>query len=989
MPLVKYRKVVYLLSRKTSLKRFLSAAIAVSTCLTALPAFPAFSEENPPPAETQETAEADNSVSAFARQKTYSDYFDEIENVPRPNKEAFLEYSGCDSEAQVEVGSYEGKENVVIWSNESGTIDFTVDVPEAGAYQMEVSYFPISDGSTTEVSVLIDGVSPYDTATRVEMNHIWTSAYPISVDSKDNEVRPPQVQAPRWVTNMFYDTDGLFNEPLYFNFEAGQHTVSLQSERASVAIEYIKLCNITGYDSYTKPSDAELAANSGAAAIKLQGEKYSYTNSQSLFPTYDRGSYTVEPSHPSKQRYNTVGDGTWDTVGQRITWEMNVDTAGYYKVGIKARQNELRGLYTNRRLYIDGKVPNEEMSQIKFQYDDDWIMVVPEDENGDPVYVYLEPGKHEIALEVIPGEIGDSMRRLDSIVYTANQYYMQILMITGPSPDKYTDYYVHREIPELVEVFNTLSAELLAEELTIESLAGQQGTEAAALERLATVLERGAEKPHKIPDMIGNNSIKDNVASVSSWMRQYREQPLEIDFIELVPADGEFTSVKSKIGKSLSFSFKGFLNSFFEDYTVLSDTTKDSINVWVGLGRDQTNVIKQLVDAEFNTTHSTQVSINLVQGGIMEAVLAGKGPDASLFTGGEFPVNLAVRDLVVPLDDMDGFDEVKSRFQRNAMVNYTYDGSVYAIPINQSFPMMFYRKDMLAEIGITDPPETWDELIDMLPAIQRRYMQPGLILPGVAAATTTAGGISVSPATEAGHTFALLMLQSGTNYYNDAQTATNFDTQAAVDAFATWTDFYNIYKFDQTYDPFTRFRTGEAPIVIQNYCTFYNQLNVAAPEIKGLWDFTSVPGTRQADGTISHASNSNGSGAIILTSCKNKEGAWDFIKWFTSTDVMVEYGQNVEGVMGPLGRFDCANIEALKQLNWSNKDLDKILYQMDQLEEIPIVPSAYVVTRSIMNAFRQVVNDKENARETLRWYNIDINREITRKRENLGLDDEN
>ena len=92
--------------------------------------------------------------------------------------------------------------------------------------------------------------------------------------------------------------------------------------------------------------------------------------------------------------------------------------------------------------------------------------------------------------------------------------------------------------------------------------------------------------------------------------------------------------------------------------------------------------------------------------------------------------------------------------------------------------------------------------------------------------------------------------------------------------------------------------------------------------------------------------------------------------------------------MGPLGRFDSANIDALKELNWSNKDLEKILFQMDQLEEIPIIPSAYVVTRSIMNAFRSVVNDKENARETLRWYNIDINREITRKRENLGLDDD-
>ncbi|MBP1561999.1 MAG: extracellular solute-binding protein [Oscillospiraceae bacterium] len=963
------------MSRKTKSKRILSAALAALICIPALPAFPAFADE---PTESSSA-----SATLFTKQKTYSEYYDEIEGKPRPDAEAVLNYSSAKNGAKVEVTTFEGKDNVIVWSNEEGCVDFSVDVPESGAYQLEVGYYPLAEGATTtEFSVLIDGESPYDTATRVTLPHIWTSAYPISTDSKDNEVRPPQIQAPKWVTTTVVDVDGLFNEPLYFYLEKGEHTISFDSERASVAIEYAKFCNKPAPEAYVKPSDAELAKNSGAEPIKVQGEHYAYTNSQTLFPTYDRGSYLTEPSHPSKQRYNTVGDGTWHTAGQAITWEMDVAVAGYYKVGIKARQNELRGLYTNRRLYIDGEVPNDKFEQIKFYYDDDWIMVVPEDDNGDPAYVYLDAGKHELTLECIPGEIGESMRRLDNIVYTANQYYMQILMITGPSPDKYTDYFIHKEIPEILTVFTNLSGQLLAEEANIESLANQKGTEAAALERLATVLDKCVEKPNKIPDMISNNSIKDNVASVSTWMRQYRQQPLEIDFIELVPADGKFTSVKSKIGKSMAFGFKGFINSFFEDYTVLSDIEGESINVWVSLGRDQANVIKQLTDSEYNTSHDVPVSVNLVQGGIMEAVLAGKGPDAALFIGGEFPVNLAVRDLVVPLNDMEGFDEVKARFQRNAMVPYTFDEKVYGVPINQSFPMMFYRKDTLAQIGITEPPKTWDELIDMLPAIQRKYMQPGLILPGVV------NGVSISPATESGHTFALLMLQSGTNYYNEEQTATTFDSQTAVDAFAKWTDFYNIYKFDQTYDAFTRFRTGEAPIVIQNYCTFYNQLNVAAPEIKGLWDFCAVPGTVREDGTISNAANSNGAGAIILSSCDNPEAAWEFIKWFTDTETMVEYGQNVEGVMGPLGRFDCANVEALKQLNWSNKDMEKILGQMDQLEEIPIVPSAYVVTRSIMNAFRSVVNDKENARETLRWYNIDINREITRKRENLGLDEE-
>ncbi len=970
------------MSRKTNFKRILSAAVAVLLCVSVVSCFPASAESEPAQPSATAGAQYSEAALAFEKQKTYSEYYDEIVNVKRPNAEALLSFSGKSDNAEAEVTTFEGKDNVLVWSNQEGRVDYTVEVPETGAYQMEVSYFPLDDGATvTELSILLDGVSPYDTATRATLPHIWTSEYPITTDSKDNEVRPPQVQASRWVTTMVYDVDGLFNDPLYFVLEEGTHTISFESERASVAIEYVKLCNTNGAEAYKKPSEAELAKNSGAAPIKLQGEQYLYTNSQTLFPTYDRGSYLTEPSHPSKQRYNTVGDGTWDTAGQAITWEMKVETAGYYKIGIKARQNELRGLYTNRRLLIDGKVPNDAFEQIKFHYDDDWLLVVPEDENGEAAYVYLDKGTHQLTLEVIPGEIGDSMRRLDEIVYTANQYYMQILMITGPTPDKYTDYFIHKEIPEIQEVFVQLGAQLNAEKNNIEGLANQKGTEAAALERLADVLEKCAEKPNKIPDMISNNSIKDNVNSVSSWMRQYREQPLEVDFIELVPADGEFTTVKSNVFKSMGFGFKGFINSFFEDYTQLSDIEGDSINVWVSSGRDQANVIKQMVDSDYNPNADVKVAVNLVQGAIMEAVLAGKGPDVALFVGGEFPVNLALRDLIVPMNDMEGFDEVMGRFQKNAAVQYTYDGEVYAVPITQSFPMMFYRKDMLAQVGISEPPETWDELIDMLPAIQRKYMQPGLILPGVV------NGVSVSPATEAGHTFALLMLQSGTNYYNDEQTATNFDSQAAVDAFAKWTDFYNVYKFDQTYDAFTRFRTGESPIVIQNYCTFYNQLNVAAPEIKGLWDFCAVPGTERADGTISHASNSNGAGAIILSDCSNKEGAWEFIKWFTETETMVDYAQNVEGVMGPLGRVDVANVEALQELNWSNKDMEKIMFQMDQLEEIPIVPSAYVVTRSIMNAFRSVVNDKENARETLRWYNIDINREITRKRENLGLDE--
>ena len=149
------------MSRKTNLTRILSAAIAVLICVPMLSAFPAAAEDSPPAADTADAANASSANELFTKQKTYSDYYDEIKDVPRPNAEALLTYSGKDDVAEAEVTSFEGKDNVLVWSNEEGRVDFTVDIPQAGAYQLEMSYYPLDGGATTtEVSVLSTRNSP-------------------------------------------------------------------------------------------------------------------------------------------------------------------------------------------------------------------------------------------------------------------------------------------------------------------------------------------------------------------------------------------------------------------------------------------------------------------------------------------------------------------------------------------------------------------------------------------------------------------------------------------------------------------------------------------------------------------------------------------------------------------------------------------------------------------------------------------------------------
>ncbi len=918
----------------------------------------------------------------FEHQISYSDYCDAHYSEPRPL--ADIRIAGADFSDAVDgsfsVGALGGKEDVLIWDSAEGTVSYTVDVPESGIYALQLSYYAMeSPSNQVELQLEIDGELPFASASRICLNKIFVNRTDIKVDSRGNQIRPSQIEYPDWQLKYLYDSDGLFCEPLLFSLEKGTHILTFSGIKASIGIEYLRLCQPEAIEAYHAPSQRELE-QTPSLLYRIEGEAAVRKSSATLYPAYDNSSYTVSPSDPVKMVYNTIGGANWDRAGQTITWKIPADALkgdGWYRIGMKARQNVMRGFYSNRSLYIDGKIPNEAFRQIRFYYDNDWSLT-PVTAGDDDAYVYLTAGQaHTITLEAMPGEIGEYMRRLESNVKELNACYQQILMITGPNPDKYNDYYVEESIPTLLSDFERLSQQLKDAQHGIEQLSGTLGSEAAALQRMYVILDKCVEKPSRIPKYV--TQIKDNISTISSFICDYRDQPLEIDYLEIASCDREFSSLKSNFFQQLGFRCKAFLGSFTEDYTTLSDIDPDDedvIDVWVNLGRDQALVIKELVENEFAQQHpDIPVSVNLVVGGVVEASLAEKGPDVALFLGGEFPVNLACRGLLADMKQFPDFDEVVSNYHPEATVQYSYEGGCYGMPLTQNWTMMFYRTDILTELGLTELPRTWEQLIDVLPSLQRKHLGVGLILP------TT----NVAAATEAGHTYASLLLQQGLNYYDAEQKKTQFDTVPAIQCFETWTDFYRDYKFSQTYDAYSYFRTGQYPIVIANY-SFANQLSVAAPEIKGLWDFTVMPGTAQPDGAVNHASNSGGSGAIIFNQVEDKQAAWEFVKWFCSTEVQTEYGASLEGLLGQMGRYEAANVEALRQLNWSAAELDVLLAQWESLREIPVLPSSYAVTRNIMNAFRETVNSNENPRDTLMYYNSDMNDEINRKRENLGLD---
>ena len=195
---------------------------------------------------------------------------------------------------------------------------------------------------------------------------------------------------------------------------------------------------------------------------------------------------------------------------------------------------------------------------------------------------------------------------------------------------------------------------------------------------------------------------------------------------------------------------------------------------------------------------------------------------------------------------------------------------------------------------------------------------------------------------------------------------------------------------------------------------------------------------------INHTSVASGSASIIIAKNANesvdmKEAAWAFLRWWSSDIIQASFGKEMEGILGSSARHTTANYSAFQQLAWPKEDQDTLLkqwgiasttlstqikvkshdlnafvsegkalfnetaqnylnytdyvwdvdadgvYHVYGVLEIPQIAGSYITGREVENAYRAVINNNYNAKETLYKYAQNINNEIDRKRSEFGL----
>ena len=834
-------------------------------------------------------------------------------------------------------------------------------------------------------------------------------------DIDGNEIRTTSEAVPTWATYEFKDSNGFYQTPFEFVIEPdenGNVEFTLEAVNECFIISEIRfLCpkTVGGYEAYRQNIINAKGYQVGSGSVKVEAEYFTKSSSQTIYPISDTTSAVNSPISTDAALLNTLGGDKWQTPGQWIEYRFTVSENGFYQLVPRFKQAILDGMYVSRILYLysDGAltkgqpgyydgVPFAEATKLNFNYSSDW-QAEPLNDGTTEFEFYFEKGvTYTMRFEVSLGTMGDVVNTVQASLESINADYLNILKLTGSNPDEYRDYKFRQVMPETVYDLLEQAEVLQGVVDDLENKAGVTSSMVATLEKVIRLLDTMGSSDDDIAKNL--EQLKTYIGSLGTWISDAKTQPLLLDFVSVQPTGAELPKANAGFWEGLWHEIVSFFKSFFRNYDrmgAMSETQGDGeeiVEVWLAYGRDQTQVIRGLINNDFTPQYGDPVNLKLVAGGtLLPSILSGMGPDVYIGLGQGDVINYAIRGALLPIEHMEDtnpndkiqndYATVEADFNEAAMIvmqircagekgkteEHKDCGSgvlhCYGLPETQGFSMMFVREDILADLDI-DIPETWDDIKEAIPVLQANNMQIGMQKDAK-----------------------IFLYQQDGELFADEGMRVNLDSNLALESFNTMCDMFTMYSFPYQFDFANRFRTGEMPIGFAAYTGTYNQLKVFATEIEGLWGFYPMPGYyNEETGKINQMSVSSCSAIVMITGCENQKGAWNFMSWHAGADCQVDYSNEMVAILGPSAKHSTANETALESMPWTRDELKQLKIQFDQLASIPNYPGNYIIDRYINFAFLEAYNDKADPTLALQSYISIINKEITRKRQEFGLE---
>lgn len=163
-----------------------------------------------------------------------------------------------------------------------------------------------------------------------------------------------------------------------------------------------------------------------------------------------------------------------------------------------------------------------------------------------------------------------------------------------------------------------------------------------------------------------------------------------------------------------------------------SGASKDgvtTIEFWAAPNPTQQVYWKEV--AEEFTKENPEIKVNVSpmkesptsEASIQSAIAGKSAPTMSENINRGFAAQLAESKALLPLDELNGWDEVKkSRSMEDTMKGWEFaDGHQYVLPIYSNAMLFGWRLDILKELGFNEPPKTYSEMLEVAKKLKEKY----------------------------------------------------------------------------------------------------------------------------------------------------------------------------------------------------------------------------------------------------------------------------
>ena len=286
------------------------------------------------------------------------------------------------------------------------------------------------------------------------------------------------------------------------------------------------------------------------------------------------------------------------------------------------------------------------------------------------------------------------------------------------------------------------------------------------------------------------------------------------------------------------------------------------------------------------------------------------------------------------------------------------DSLLFGVPWYVDTRVLFYRSDLLADVGYSQPPKSWDEWFDVSARLKKRHPQNY-------ANFFSTNNEWVPPV--------LLGLQERSSLLKDKNTLGNFNGTEFREAMKA---FYTFFR-----NGWAPVKTGQIVNVFQSFAEGYFAMYITGPwnigefsrrlpvALQGSWMTAPLPGP---DGQIG-ISIAGGASLVMSISSQRKAEVWKLIEYLSEPAQQIEFYR----LTGNLP----ARVEAWRDSSLANNAYAKAFFQqLNHVQATPKVPEWEQIAQTARQYVELITMDQYTVEEGLAALDREVNVILEKRR---------